>query len=411
MTSALGEPAKTNFETVKTRARTKTPRALRGIYSLDDFQIAAKRHLPLPVYAYYASAVEDRVTLRANRTAFDAYEFIPRNLVDTSGRDQSITLFGKTYDAPFGIAPMGLSGMACFDGDVVIPKAAATLNIPSVLSSMSIVPMERVASEGQGRWYQMYQPGDPSRIDALLGRVEAAGFNTLVLTVDVPVTANPENQLRYGFSSPTPPSLSLAWQGISHPKWTLNTWLRTFVKNGNPRFENIDAIAGPPILSRTLARDLGQRDRLTWKHVELIRKRWKGTFIIKGLLAPQDSELAHKHGADGIIVSNHGGRQLDGVQPSLAALPAMVDAAGGMPVMMDSGIRRGSDILKAYALGAAFVFVGRPFLFAAAIGGEAGIYHCAELLKSEVDRNMGMLGIKSIRQSQLKKLVVPRSIA
>lgn len=394
------------FNTVRTRGSVKLPPALRRIWALDDFQIAAKRHLPLPIYAYYASAVETQITLRANRTDFDDYEFIPRFLVDTSKRDQSVELFGKTYSAPFGIAPMGLTALACFDGDVVMAKTAYAEGIPSVLSAASLNPMERVAKEGNGRWCQIYQPGESGRIEAIIDRVTECGFETLVLSVDVPVGGNPENQLRYNFSSPIKPSFNLAWQGITHPRWTIETWLRTLITHGIPKFENMDAKPGPPILSKTLVRDMGERDRLNWKHVEQIRKRWKGNFIIKGILAPEDAALSREYGADGIIVSNHGGRQLDSVQSAFSALPAMVNAAKDIPVMMDGGIRRGSDVLKAYALGAAFVFVGRPFLFAASIAGEEGIKHCSDLLKSEVNRNMALLGINSISKKTLEKVVI-----
>ena len=406
---ASKKPSGQEFETVRTRSSNKLPRALRKIWALDDFQIAAKRHLPLPIYAYYASAVETEITLRANRTDFDDYEFIPRFLTDTSKRDQSVELFGKTYSAPFGIAPMGLTALACFDGDVMMAKTATAENIPSMLSAASLNPMERVAKEGNGSWCQIYQPGESDRIEAIIDRVAECGFETLVLSVDVPVGGNPENQLRYNFSSPIQPSFDLAWQGITHPRWTIETWLRTLITHGIPRFENMDAKPGPPILSKTLVRDMGERDRLNWKHVEQIRKRWKGNFIIKGILAPEDAALSREHGADGIVVSNHGGRQLDSVQSALRALPAMVKAAKGIPVMMDGGIRRGSDILKAYALGASFVFVGRPFLFAASIAGEAGIKHCSDLLKSEVDRNMALLGINSISKKTLEKVVVRRT--
>ncbi|MGL1922706.1 MAG: alpha-hydroxy-acid oxidizing protein [Hyphomicrobiales bacterium] len=396
---------KPKINTITIKTDLKLPRALRKIYALDDFQVAAKRHLPLPIYAYYASAVEDRVTLNANRAAFSDYEFIPNSLVDTVKRDQSIELLGQKYSAPFGIAPMGMSALGCFEGDIVIAKIANELNIPSVLSASSLNSLERVANEGDGKWFQLYQPGDTQRIKLMLDRVEAAGYETLVLTVDVPVTANPENQSRYGFTAPVEPSLSLAWQGIIHPKWTINTWFKTLVKAGVPRFDNMDVGDGPPILSRSLTRDMGVREALTWEHVQYIRKHWHGKLIIKGLLSVQDAELAREHSADAIIVSNHGGRQLDGAVASLRALPAIVAAAGDMPVMMDSGIRRGSDILKAYALGAAFVFVGRPFLFALSIGGANGIRHCADLLSQEIDRNMAMLGINKISHDSLKGLV------
>ena len=392
--------------TILTKSPPQLPRTLRKIHSLDDFQTAAKKHLPLPIYAYYASAVEDQITLKANRSAFSDYEFVPNCLIDTVKRDQSVSLFGKKYAAPFGIAPMGMSALGCFEGDIVIAKTAHQLNIPSVLSASSLNSMERVADEGMSKWFQLYQPGDDERIKLMLNRIKAAGFDTLVLTVDVPVSGNPENQARFGFSAPVEPSLNLAWQGIIHPKWTMNMWLKTLIKAGVPRFENMDVGEGPPILSKTLTRDMGIREALTWEHVKMIRDQWKSTLIIKGLLSPQDAAQAHKIGADGIIVSNHGGRQLDGAQASLRALPSMVRAAKDMPVMLDSGIRRGSDILKAYALGAKFTFVGRPFLFALSVGGAQGVRHCADLLSQEVDRNMAMLGINDISQDSLEGLVV-----
>ena len=394
------------INTINIKSEDKLPRALRKIWSLDDFQVAAKKHLPLPIYAYYASAVEDQITLNANRSAFNDYEFVPNCLIDTVKRDPSITLFGKKYAAPFGIAPMGMSALACFEGDIVIAKTANQLNIPSVLSASSLNSMERVANEGMGKWFQLYQPGDEERIQLMLNRIKKAGFDTLVVTVDVPVSGNPENQSRFGFTAPVEPSLNLAWQGLIHPNWSINMWLKTLIKAGVPRFENMDVGEGPPILSKSLTRDMGVREALTWEHIKMIRDHWKDTLIIKGLLSPQDAAQAHKIGADGIIVSNHGGRQLDGAQASLRALPNMVRAAKDMPVMLDSGIRRGSDILKAYALGAKFTFVGRPFLFALSIGGAAGVRHCADLLSQEVDRNMAMLGINDISQDSLEGLVV-----
>ncbi|MBL1419788.1 MAG: alpha-hydroxy-acid oxidizing protein [Alphaproteobacteria bacterium] len=394
------------INTITTKATPKLPRALSKIWNLNDFQTAAKKHLPLPIYAYYASAVEDQITLKANRSAFNDYEFVPNCLINTVKRDQSITLFGQKYAAPFGIAPMGMSALACFEGDIVIAKTAHQLNIPSVLSASSLNSMEDVANQGHGKWFQLYQPGDDERIKLMLNRIKTAGFDTLVVTVDVPVSGNPENQSRFGFTAPVEPSLNLAWQGLIHPKWSLNMWLKTLIKTGVPRFENMDIGEGPPILSKTLTRDMGVREALTWEHIKMIRDHWKSTLIIKGLLSPQDAAKAQKIGADGIIVSNHGGRQLDGAQASLRALPAMVSAAKDMPVMLDSGIRRGSDILKAYALGAKFTFVGRPFLFALSVGGGDGLRHCADLLSQEVDRNMAMLGINDISQNSLKNLVV-----
>jgi L-lactate dehydrogenase (cytochrome) len=216
--------------------------------------------------------------------------------------------------------------------------------------------------------------------------------------VDIPVSANRENNVRTGFSTPLKPSLRLAWDGLTRPRWLAGTFMRTLLAHGMPHFENSFATRGAPIVSSSVLRDFSARDHLSWEHVARIRRQWPGTLIIKGILHPQDAALARQHGADGIIVSNHGGRQLDGAVSPLSALPAVAEAAGNMTVMMDSGVRRGSDVLKALALGASFVFVGRPFNYAAAVGGEAGVSHAIGLLRAEVDRNMAMLGINHVQE-------------
>jgi L-lactate dehydrogenase (cytochrome) len=322
----------------------------------------------------------------------------PRVLVDVSRRTTQTELFGRTYAAPFGIAPMGISALSAYRGDVVQARAAREANIPAILSGTSLIALEDVIQEAPGTWFQAYLPGDPAKIDALVERARRAGYETLVLTVDIPVSANRENNVRTGFSTPLKPSLRLAWDGLTRPRWLAGTFLRTLLAHGMPHFENSFATRGAPIVSASVLRDFTARDHLSWEHVARIRRQWPGTLIIKGILHPHDAALARQHGADGIIVSNHGGRQLDGAISPLRALPAVVDAAGGMAVMMDSGVRRGGDVLKALALGARFVFVGRPFNYASAVGGQAGVAHAINLLRAEVDRNMAMLGINSVRE-------------
>lgn len=378
------------------RVTSNVPRRLRTMLSLEDFEAAARRHLPRPLFVYVASAAERGQSMASNAAAFSHYQFVPRLLIDTAGRDQSTTLLGRRYNHPFGIAPMGLSALMAYDGDVALARQAVAAGIPSIMSAASITPLERVAGKGGGRWFQAYLPADEERIGTMVDRVEAAGFDTLVLTVDVPVGTNPEHYKRNGFDSPLRPSLSLAMQGITHPRWLFGTAMRTLVNHAMPHFENMDAFRGPPILSRNLVRFLGNRDQLTWRHLELIRKRWKGRLVVKGLLAPEDARLAREAGADGIVVSNHGGRQLDGAAAPLDVLPAIRKVAGGMAVMLDSGIRRGTDVLKALALGADFVFVGRPFLYAAAYAGDAGVEHAIRLLAEEIDRDMALLGVRTI---------------
>jgi L-lactate dehydrogenase (cytochrome) len=216
-----------------------------------------------------------------------------------------------------------------------------------------------------------------------------------MVTVDVAVLANRENNIRAGFSTPLRPSLRLAWDGITHPRWSIGTFLRTLVRHGMPHFENSYAERGVPIIARNVERDFAKRDHLDWRHLEQIRKQWPGPLVVKGIVSPEDAKIARESGMDGIVVSNHGGRQLDGTVSPLRVLPAVVPEAGAMTVMMDSGVRRGTDVLKALALGARFVFVGRPFNYAAAVGGEAGVAHAIEILKGEVHRNMALVGVNA----------------
>ena len=373
-------------------------RTLARMLSLDDFEAAARRSLPRPIFGYVAGAAEDNQSLQDNRRAFAQYGFTPRVLVDVSQRTQRTELFGHQYAAPFGIAPMGISALSAYRGDVVLARAAQDANIPAILSGTSLIPLEDVIQQAPATWFQAYLPGDPAKIDALVTRARNAGYETLVLTVDIPVSANRENNVRTGFSTPLKPSLRLAWDGLTRPRWLAGTFLRTLLAHGMPHFENSFATRGAPIVSASVLRDFSARDHLSWEHVARIRRQWRGPLIIKGILHPQDAALARQHGVGGVIVSNHGGRQLDGAISPLRALPGVVDAAGGMTVMMDSGVRRGGDVLKALALGARFVFVGRPFNYAAAVGGQAGVMHAIKLLQAEVDRNMAMLGINSVQE-------------
>ena len=369
---------------------------LASILYLDDFETAARRHLPRPIFGYVAGAVESNRSYRDNREAFDDYRFLPRVLVDISKRSTETSLFGQTHAAPFGIAPMGFEALYAYRGDLVLARAAASARLPMIMSGSSLIRLEDVAADSPGTWFQAYLPGDPAQIEALIARVAAAGFQTLVITVDTPVSANRENNVRTGFSTPLRHSLRLAWDGLSHPRWLFGTFLRTIVQHGMPHFENNYATRGAPILSSRVARDFAARGHLNWAHFARIREIWKGRLVIKGVLAPDDARLACDHGAQGIIVSNHGGRQLDGAVAPLRVLASVVAACPGVPVMMDSGVRRGTDVLKALALGARFVFVGRPFAYAAAIAGEAGVAHAIDLLTQEVSRDMAMLGINTL---------------
>jgi L-lactate dehydrogenase (cytochrome) len=382
---------------IVTRPTRAVPRSLRRYLSLDDFEPTARRRLPKMLYGYIAGAAETDAALRDNRRAFEEYGFVPRVLNDVSGREQTTQLFGKTYASPFGIPPMGSAALCAYRGDVVLARAAAAANVPMILSASSLITLEEVRRENPAAWYQAYLAGEPSRIEPLVDRVAAAGYDTFVVTADVPVPPNRENNIRNGFQVPLAVTPRVAWDTVTHPHWLFGTWARTLANYGMPHFENMDAMRGPPVLSKNLMRNIGHRDQLAWKHVELIRRRWKGRLVVKGLIAPADARIARESGVDGVIVSNHGGRQLDGTLSALRTLPEIAAGAGGMTVMMDGGIRRGTDVIKALALGAQFVFVGRPFLYAAVAGGEPAVQRAVTLLRDEVDRDMALLGISSIR--------------
>jgi L-lactate dehydrogenase (cytochrome) len=245
----------------------------------------------------------------------------------------------------------------------VLARAAAAADIPMVLAGSSLIRLEDVKREGATAWFQAYLPGDDETIRSALERAQRAKYETLVVTLDVQVAANRENNVRNGFHTPLRPTLRLAWDGLVRPRWLFGMFLRTLLVHGMPHFENM----GPrvPLISRRGEREAGRRDRLSWSHVALMRRLWPGKLVLKGILDKDDAAKAREAGVDGIIVSNHGGRQLDGAVAPLRVLPQIAASAGGMTVMLDGGVRRGTDVLKALALGASFVWAGRPFCYAA----------------------------------------------
>src|SRR2546427_4780451 len=294
------------------------------------------------MFGYVSGGAETNASLRANRAQFDEIELSPRVLVDVSARTAKTTLFGRGYDAPFGIAPMGGTSMAAYRGDIVLARAAAETRIPMIMSGASLTRLEEVRAAGSTAWFQAYLPGEPGPITRLVDRVARAGFDTLVLTVDVPVSANRENNVRSGFSRPLRPTARLAWESAIKPRWLFGMFLRTVLVDGMPHFENMGARI--PLITRASRGD-GERDRLAWTHLELMRRLWKGRLVLKGVLAPEDARIARESGVDGVIVSNHGGRQLDGALAPLRALPAVVEQAGGRSEEHTSELQSQSNLV------------------------------------------------------------------
>lgn len=393
----MSQPA-SQSQAVVARPVQGTSRHLRHFLSLDDFDRVARKRLPRMIYGYVAGAVETGSAMAAAQAGYSKLYLKPRVLVDVSQRNQSVELFGKRYASPFGIAPVGGAAMIAYRGDLQLAEAAKAANVPMVMSASSLIKLEEVKAANPDAWFQAYLAGDLARIEPMIDRVAAAGYENLVLTCDTPMLGNRENNTRNGFSMPMKITPRVMWQSALHPGWLIGVIGRTFLQHGMPRFENMEATQGPPMFSQNFARNFSSRDKLDWSHAKAIRKKWKGRFILKGILTAEDARLAREMGCDGVIVSCHGGRQLDYAIPPIAALPGIVDAAGDMPVMIDSGIRRGTDVLKALALGAKFVFLGRPFIFAAFLGGATAVQHAVGILSDEIDRDMAMLGITGVEQ-------------
>jgi L-lactate dehydrogenase (cytochrome) len=404
MSQTATDTADTNLRVAGRRDRADVPRRFKNILCLEDFEEPARRFLPRPIFGYVQGGVESNTARDRSRAAFAEWEFMPRVLVDTRRRHQKTTLLGRTYDLPFGFPPMGGTSLAAYRGDSVLAEVAADLNTVMIQSGASLTPMERVREIGPTAWFQAYLPGEKEIIVPLVERAQRAGFDTLVLTVDVQVPANRENNVRTGYNSPLRPTPRLAWDCLLRPRWLFGAFGRTVLEQGMPHLENM-GFERIPVMGN-LERPRLARDGLSWEHVELMRKTWKGKLVLKGVLSPQDVRIARESGVDGILVSNHGGRQLDYSVAPLRALPGAVAEAGNMAIMVDGGIRRGTDVLKALALGAHYVFVGRPFLYAASIAGAAGVHHAASLLRDEISRDMAMLGITSLAEMK-RDLLVP----
>ena len=386
------------------RSSADVPRRFRHILNLEDFEEPARRFLPRPIFGYVSGGVETNTARDQSRAAFAEWEFMPRVLVSTRGRHQKTTLMGRSYDLPFGFPPMGGTSLAAYMGDSVLARVAAELNTVNIQSGASLTPLERVRQVGPTSWFQAYLPGEREIIVPLVERAQRAGFDTIVLTVDVQVPANRENNVRSGYNSPLKPTLRLAWDCMLRPRWSLGVFGRTVLEHGMPHLENM-GFPRIPIIGYA-ERPRMARDGLAWEHVELMRKNWKGKLVLKGVLSPKDTRIARESGVDGVMVSSHGGRQLDYSVAPLRALPGVVAEAGKMAVMLDGGVRRGTDLLKAFALGAQFVFIGRPFLYAAAIGGPDGVHHGVQVFKDEISRDMAMLGISSLSE-MTRDLLVP----
>ena len=379
---------------------------LDNVVNIEDLHKLAKRRLPKVMFDYIEGGVEDERGLERNTAAFHKHRLLPRYLVDVSKRDQTQTIFGRKYNSPFGISPTG--GVGLYQrrgGELLLAQAAADANIPYIMSGGSNASMEEaVRVAPHNTWFQLYAAKDPSVTDALVGRARDNGVGALVLTVDVPVHPRRERNVRNGFANARngsilealklPPAIIL--EALAHPRWVYD-----YVKNGGaPTLGNWVPHAGIGASTSEViqfGRTQTPAAAQTWKDLERYRRLFPRTLIVKGILNPADAVRAAEIGCDGIIVSNHGGRQLDQAPASLEALPAVKAAVGGrMTVMLDSGIRRGADILIAMCLGAEFCFFGRPTLYGAVAGGLPGVKKAVDIFRNEIDLVMGQIGCPSL---------------
>jgi len=373
----------------------------RNAYNIDDLRTLARQRLPQIAWDYLEPGAEDNVSLRENRAAFERIKLLPRTLVDVSKRSQKTTIFGKTYDTPFGVAPTGAAGIYGFAADIALARAARDANVPFVLSTASFEPMEKVAREAVGGtlWFQLYMSKDRESAARLVNRARDAGYEALIVTTDVPMIGNREPNLRNGWQIPFKLGVKNMIDGVLHPRWLFGTFFRTLLDSGVPRFQNTDVNVGGRIITTDLSQFRARRDALDWSDFQWLREIWPHKFFIKGVLHAEDARIAVQYGADGVFVSNHGGRQLDGAQATIDVLPEIRAAVGrDKLVMLDGGIRRGSDVVKALALGADMAFAGRAPLYGIAAGGEAGAKHALDLLKSEVDRVIALIGCPDVKQ-------------
>lgn len=365
--------------------------------NFEDLRKLAKRRLPKLIYDFIEGGVDDEDGLDRNEDAFRRRPLMPRYMVDITERDQSQPLFGRRYSSPFGIAPTGGISNYRHGGDLMLAAAAREANIPFIMSGAATAAMEDLAVIApEHGWYQLYVAQDRSISEDMIRRAADLGLSTLVVTVDVPAGANRERNRRNGFSRPLKLSLRTKIDALCHP-----LWFRDYMRHGIARLPNWDKYAPEGVGAEELGDFVSSQIRgtLTWADIENFRKLWPRKMVLKGVMRTDDAIRAAEIGVDGLMVSNHGARQLDRAPSPLDVLPAINAAVGDrMTLMLDGGVRRGSDALIALCLGAKFVFLGRPTLYGVVAGGQAGAAKAVGILRNEIDLIMAQIGVTALDQ-------------
>jgi (S)-mandelate dehydrogenase len=366
--------------------------------NIEDLRRIARARTPRAIFDFFDGGAEDEVTLRANRAAFERVRLLPRILADVAQVDTHADLFGVASRFPLAVAPMGAIGAGRPGADLALARAAKAFDIPYTLATPATASIERVAQEVGGRlWFQLYVLRDADFRRKLIERAHAAGYEALLVTVDVPVGGKRERDTRNDFVAPFRPT----WRN-SRDVWRKPAWALDMLRRGIPRMENLHGF----VQWSTRITDIGmgsvgrsQDASFDWEGLKRIRDQWPGKLLVKGVERADDAERVHALGADGLVVSNHGGRQLDGAAATLEALPEVARAVGAkLTVLLDGGVRRGVDILKARALGAQAVLAGRAPLFGVMAGGEPGARRALEILTGEFERAMQLSGARAVAE-------------
>lgn len=380
---------------------------MKPAYNIWDLRDQARRRLPKAIWEFIERGTEDDILTAHNNAALRRIKFAPRTLRDVSTRDLSIELFGKRRPTPLIIAPTGIADLACFRGESCIAGAGAAAGVPFSLATSSTTSMDTIAGitkGGAGFWQQMYLWERRDLSWQVVDRAAALGAEALIVTVDTPIWPNREFNKRNGMANPIRPNPRLAWSIAQRPGWMTGVLGRYMLNGGLPRFANYPAeVAGTGRVTNSPS--------VSWEDVRELKRRFPGKLLLKGMLNREDAIAAAEHGVDGVIVSNHGGRTFDASPASIEVLAEIVDAVGTrMTVIFDSGIRRGSDVLKAIAIGAHAVMIGRATLYGAGAGGKAGAARAIDILKEEIGTAMAMIGVTALDEldrSYLRRDTVP----
>jgi (S)-mandelate dehydrogenase len=360
--------------------------------NVEDYRTLAQRRLPKIIFDYLEGGADDEIGMKHNREVFERYRLMPRRLVDVSKRDTGIELFGRHQAAAFIVGPTGLNAALWPKGDILLARAAEKAGIPFVLSTASNASIEQVAAASKGDlWFQLYIV-QRKLAEQMVRRADAAGYSTIVLTTDVGVNGNRERDLRNNFGLPMRYTPRLIYDGVTHPRWSLG-----FMLDGMPQFGNFVTADSSNVEVQATVMHRQMDASFSWDDFNWLRKLWRRTLLVKGIMRPDDAERCIDAGADGVILSNHGGRQLDAAVSPLDVL-AESRARISAPILIDSGYRRGTEIVKALALGANAVLLGRAPLYGLAAAGEVGVDDVLRLLKDEVDRTLAQIGCASASQ-------------